>query len=90
MKLGKKRKQQKAILEKLMETIMIEEVDSKGIENLSRNVESPDDAAELIRKIEHVMKSKKNNILSLGYHQGIILKNLKKIASSRVQLPSLK
>ena len=63
-----------------MESIMIEEVDTEGIEDLSRNVESPDDAAELISKIERVMKSKKNNILVLAYHQGI----------KRVQLPSLK
>ena len=31
-----------AILEKLMESIMSEEVDSKSIEDLSRNVDSPD------------------------------------------------
>ena len=49
---------------------MIEEVDSEGIENCS--VESPDDAAELIGKIERVIKSKKNNILVLAYHQSII------------------
>ena len=46
MKLEKTNKT--AILEKLMESIMIEEVDTEGIEDLSRNAESPDDAAELI------------------------------------------
>ena len=55
-----KRNNKTAILEKLMESIMIEEVDSEGIEDLSSSVESPDDAAELISKIERVMKSKKN------------------------------
>ena len=59
-----------AILEKLMESIMSEEVDSEGVEDLSRSVESPDAAAEL-------MKSKKNNILILAYHQGIIFKKYK-------------
>ena len=54
-----------AILEKLIESIMREEVDSEGIEHLSRKVYSPDDAAKLIRRIERIMKSKKNNILIL-------------------------
>ena len=61
-----------AILEKLMESIMSEEVDSEGIEDLSRNVDSPDDAAKLVGRIERIMKSKKNNILILAYHQGLI------------------
>ena len=66
-----------AILEKLIESIMREEVDSKGIEHLSRKVYSPDDAAKLIRRIERIMKSKKNNILILAYHQGLIFKKFK-------------
>ena len=50
-----KKLQSKAkILEKLMESIMIREVDCKDIENLSSSVKSPNDAAELIRKIERV------------------------------------
>ena len=64
----KKQENKTAILEKLMESIIIEEVDSEGIENLSRSAESPDDAAELISKIERVIKSKQNNILVLAYH----------------------
>ena len=60
-----------------MESIMIKEVDSEGIEDLSRNVDSPDDAAELVGRIERIMKSKKNNILILAYHQGVIFKKFK-------------
>ena len=37
-----------AILEKLKESIMGEEVDSKGVEDLSKNVDNPDGAVELI------------------------------------------
>ena len=66
-----------AILEKLMESVMSKEVDSKGIEDLSRNMDSPDDAAKLVGKIERVMKSKKNNMLTLAYHQGLIFKKFK-------------
>ena len=35
-----------------------EEVDIKGVEDLVKNVDSLDDAAELISKIQRVMKSK--------------------------------
>ena len=65
------------ILAKLKESIMSEEgLDSKGVEDLSKRVDSPDDVAELIERIEHIRKSKKNNILTLAYHHGII-KNYK-------------
>ena len=67
----------KAILEKLMESIMSEEVDSEDIEDLSRNVDSPDDADRLVGRIERIMKSKKNNILILAYYQGLIFKKYK-------------
>ena len=40
------------ILEKLGESII-------GVEDLSKNVDSPDDAAELIKKIDKMIKSKK-------------------------------
>ena len=58
-------------------SIISEEVDCEGIEDLSRNGDSPDDAAKLVGRIEHTMKSKKNNILILTYHQGIIFKKFK-------------
>ena len=46
-------------------------------ENLPSSVKSPNDAAELISKIERVIKSRKNSILILAYHQGVIFKRLK-------------
>ena len=42
-----------------MESIMIIEVDCKDMENLSSSVKSPNDATELISKIEPVIKSRK-------------------------------
>ena len=62
------------MFEKLRDSIVSKEVDSMGAEDLSRNVDSRDDAAELIERMERIMKSKKNNILVLTYHQGIIFK----------------
>ena len=43
-----KQNNNKAICEKLMESIVSEEVDSEGIEDLSRNVDIPDDAIKLV------------------------------------------
>ena len=61
------------ILEKLLKSIMVDEVpDSEGLEDLSKNVDSPDDAVKLVRKIENILKSRKNNILILAYNQGLI------------------
>ena len=62
------------MFEKFRDSIVSEEVDSMGAEDLSRNVDSRDDAAELIERMERIRKSKKNNILVLTYHQGIIFK----------------
>ena len=56
---------------------MSEEVDSEGIKDLPRNVNSPDDAAKWVGRIERIMRSKKNNILILAYHQGLIFKKFK-------------
>ena len=62
------------IFEKLRDSIVSEEVDSMGAEDLSRTADSRDHAAELIERMERIMKSKKNNMLVLIYHQGIIFK----------------
>ena len=66
-----------AILEKLMESIIIGDVDCKDIENLSSSVKSPNDVAELLSKMERVIKSRKNSILVLTYHQGVIFKKFR-------------
>ena len=66
-----------AISEKLIKSVMSEEVDGEGIEDLSRNVNSPDDAAGLVGRTERLIKSKKNNILVLAYYQGLIFKKFK-------------
>ena len=72
-----KKESKTTILGKLMESIMIGEVDCKDIEHLSSSVKSPNDTAELISKIERVIKSRKNSILVLAYHQGVVFKRFK-------------
>ena len=51
---------------------MSEQIENKGIEELSKNFDKSDEAIELIKKIEKVIKKRKNNILMLAYHQDII------------------
>ena len=56
---------------------MSKQIESKGIEELAKNVINPDAAAELIKKMENMIKSKKNNILMIAYQQGEIFRRFK-------------
>ena len=62
----KKQESKATILENLMESIMIGEINCKDIENLSSSVKSPNDAAKLNSKIEHVIKSREKQYFSIG------------------------
>ena len=53
MKTSKAHKSSKSmILEKLRESIMSKKIESKDVEELPKNVDNPDDAAELIKKLK--------------------------------------
>ena len=65
------------ILEKLRKSMMSEKIQSKGFEELAKNVDNPDDPAELIKKIEKIIKSKKNNFWMLAYQQGEMFRRFK-------------
>ena len=53
-------------------------------------VKNPNDTAELIRKIERVIKSRKNSILILAYHQGVVFKRFKENSMFTSAVISLK
>ena len=61
----------------MRKSIKSEQIDSKGVEDLSKKVDKPDDAAKLVNKIDKMIKNNKNNILMLAYHEGIIFKKFK-------------
>ena len=44
------------ISEKLCESIMSEKIESKGVEDFSKNVDNPDDIAKFIKKIDKMIK----------------------------------
>ena len=48
-----------------------------GIEKLAENVKNPDDAVELIKKMDKMINTKKSNILIIAYQQGKIFKKFK-------------
>ena len=57
--------------------MMSEQVLSKDIKELAKKVDNPDDVAELIKKMDKMIKSKKNSILMIAYEQGKIFKEFK-------------
>ena len=56
---------------------MREQTERQGIEELAKKVDNLDDAAELIKKMDKMIKSKKNNILMIAYQQDEIVKKFK-------------
>ena len=66
------------ILDKLRESMMSEQLLSKGIKELAKKVENPNGTAELIKKMDKVINSNKNSVLIIArYEQGKIFKEIK-------------
>ena len=70
------------ILEKLRDSLINskEEIETKGLEQLVKTSDNPNDAIELVKKIDKLTKRSKNNILMLGTSKESYFKNLNKIA----------
>ena len=69
------------ILQKLRESLIKskeEEIDTKGLEQSIKNTDNPNDAAELVKKIDKLIKCNKNNILRLAYQQRMVFQEFKK------------
>ena len=64
-------------MDKLRESIISEQTESKGIEELAKNVEIPDESAKLIKDMDKMIKIKKNNIFMIVYQQGKIFRRFK-------------
>ena len=54
-----------------------EKVETKGLEQLIRTTDNPNDAIELVKKIDKLTKRSKNNILTLAYQQGKVFQKFK-------------
>ena len=67
------------VLEKLRDSPINskEEIETKGLEQAIKNTSDSNDAIELIKKIERLIKCSKNNILILAYQQGKVFQKFK-------------
>ena len=69
------------ILQKLRESLIKskeETINTKGLDESIEKTNNPNDAAELIKKIDKPIKCSKNNILTLAYQQGMLFQEIKK------------
>ena len=67
------------VLEKLRDSLINskEEIKTKGLEQLIKTTDNPNDAIGLVKKIVNLTKRSKNNILTLAYQQGLIFQKFK-------------
>ena len=80
--MGETRKQPKLTedqpLQKLLDSLISkEEIDMKGLEELIKNTSNPNDAIELVKKLNKLTKCSKNNILVWAYQQGKVFQKFK-------------
>ena len=54
-----------------------EEIETKGLEQLIRTTENPNDTIELVKKLDKLTKCSKNNILMWAYQQGKVFQKFK-------------
>ena len=80
--MGETRKQSKLsedqVLQKLLHSLINkEEIETKGLEELIKNKKNPNDAIELVKKLDKLTKCSKNNILMWAYQQGKVFQKFK-------------
>ena len=77
------RKQPKLIIDQVLKKLQgslinsKEEIETKGLEQLIKTTNNPDDAIELVKKLDKLTKHNRNNILTLAYQQGKIFQKFK-------------
>ena len=73
-----KRLLKEEIKKQLLDSMVIDEV--AEFENLNKETEEvhdPEEAAEIIKRYEDVIKTKKKEIINVAYHQGQVFKRFK-------------
>ena len=73
-----KRLSKEEIKKQLLDSMIIDEV--AEFENLNKEaeeVQDPEEAAEIIKRYEDVIKTKKKGIINVAYHQGQVFKKFK-------------
>ena len=68
------------VYEKLRDSLIInskEKIEIKGLEQLIRTLDKPNDATELVKELDKLTKCCKNNILVLAYQKGKVFQKFK-------------
>ena len=74
-----KRPSKEEIKTKLLESMIIDEVvEFEDFNKEAKEIREPEKAGEVIKRYEHIIKTKKKGIISGAYHQGQVFKRFKK------------
>ena len=67
------------VYEKLRDSLINSkgEIETKGLKQIIRTTDNPNDAIDLVKKINKLTKRSKNNILTLAYQQGKVSQKFK-------------
>ena len=66
------------IKKQLIESIVVNEViESKELNKQAKEVQDPEEAANMIQKYENIITMKKKGIISIAFHQGKVFKKFK-------------
>ena len=74
-----KRLSKEEIKKQLLDSMIIDEVlEFKDLNKEAEEIQDPEKAAEIIKRYEDIIKTKKKGIINVAYHQGQVRKNLRK------------
>ena len=73
-----KRLSKEEIKKQLLDSIIIDEVlEFEDLNKEAEEIQDPEKAAEIIKRYEDIIKTKKKGIINVAYHQGQVLKRFK-------------
>ena len=71
---GKKKRNKNQLLESVIRNEVVEPEElNKG----AKEIQEPEEAAEVIKQCEYIIKTKKKGIISIAYYQGKVFKRFK-------------
>ena len=71
---GKKKRNKNQLLESVIRN---EVVESEELNKGAKEIQEPEEAAEVIKQCEYIIKTKKKGIISIAYYQGKVFKRFK-------------
>ena len=74
-----KRLSKEEIKKQLLEPIIINEVvEPEELNNKAEEIQEPEEAAEVIKQYEYIVKTKKKGIINIAYYKGRLFKRFKR------------